>query len=169
MKGASPITRRRFLANAGAVVSAATAAKPLLAADPPGTRRPQRVCVVLLDGFGVNYYEQGPMPTLNQWAKDGFFKRIKGVMPAVTNTNVTGVCCGAYAEEHGITGNSYWDAEADQERFMSDGNLLTAATLFQRAGRCGVQSALLSAKQKSIPLLGRGTTAIGSEDPPPHW
>jgi phosphonoacetate hydrolase len=52
---------------------------------------------------------------------------------------------------------------------MSDGNLLTAATLFQRAARFGVRSALLSAKQKTIPLLRQGTTlAIGSQQPPPE-
>ncbi|HZY87200.1 MAG TPA: alkaline phosphatase family protein [Gemmataceae bacterium] len=90
-------------------------------------------------------------------------------MPSVTNTNVTGVCCGVHANEHGITGNSYWDAEGGREQFMSDGNLLTAATLFQRAARFGVRSALLSAKQKTIPLLGRGTAlAVGAQQPPPE-
>ncbi len=109
------------------------------------------------------------MPTLKRWAKDGFFKPIRGVMPAVTNTNLAGLCCGVHADEHGITGNSYWDADAGQEQFMSDGNLLTAATLFQRAGRHGVRSALLAAKQKTVPLLGRGTTlAVGSQQPPPE-
>ena len=77
-------------------------------------------------------------------------------MPSVTNTNAAGVCCGVHADEHGITGNSYWDADSDREQFMSDGNLLTAATLFQRAARFGVRSALLSAKQKTIPLLEAG-------------
>ena len=50
---------------------------------------------------------------------------------------------------------------------MSDGNLLTAATLFQRAARFGVRSALITAKQKSVPLFRLGTTlAVGSQDPP---
>src|SRR5262249_30349856 len=45
--------------------------------------------------------------------------------------------------------------------------LLTAATLFQRAARFGVRSALVSAKQKSVSLLKPGTSlAIGSQDPP---
>jgi phosphonoacetate hydrolase len=131
-------------------------------------RRPQRICVVLLDGFGADYYEQSAMPTLKSWARTGFYKAIRGVMPSVTNTNVSGLCCGVYADKHGITANSYYDAEADREEFMSDGNLLTAATLFQRAGRRGVRSALISAKQKTISLLRQGTTlAIGSQQPPP--
>jgi phosphonoacetate hydrolase len=159
------VTRRHFLLASGALAASALAAGSRLRADPAAV--PQRVCVVVIDGFGLDYYEQSPMPTLKSWAAKSFFRKIKGVMPAVTNTNMAGVCCGTYADEHGITGNSYWDADTDTEQFMSDGNLLTAATLFQRAARFGVRSALLSAKQKTIPLLRQGTTlAIGSQQPP---
>lgn len=162
------INRRDFLKAAG-TLSTALAPKCFLHAGDADSKSPQRVCVVLIDGFGTDYYEQSHMPTLKAWAKEGFHKRIRGVMPSVTNTNVTGVCCGVYADEHGITGNSYWDAETDQEQFMSDGKLLTAATLFQRAARFGVRSALISAKQKSVQLLQQGTVlAVGSEQPPPE-
>jgi phosphonoacetate hydrolase len=90
-------------------------------------------------------------------------------MPSVTNTNVAGLCCGTHADEHGITANSFYEPQTDQEQFMSDGNLLTAVTLFQRAARFAVRSALLSAKQKTISLLRQGTTlAIGSQRPPPE-
>ena len=90
-------------------------------------------------------------------------------MPTVTNTQAAGLCCGVHDDEHGITGNSYWDAESDQELFMSDPNLLTAATVFQRAARVGVRSALVSAKQKTISLLKQGTSlAVGSQQPPPE-
>lgn len=163
------INRRHFLKTAGAVSAAALSVGSLLRTAPAATRSQQRVCVVILDGFGADYYEQSHMPTLKQWASNGFFKIVRGVMPSVTNTNVAGVCCGVHASEHGITGNSYWDIEANREKFMSDGNLLTAATLFQRAGRFGVSSALISAKQKTIPLLRQGTTlAIGAQEPPPE-
>jgi phosphonoacetate hydrolase len=134
---------------------------------PPAGKLPPRVCVVLFDGLGPEYYEKSPMPTLRQWAKDGFYKQLKAMMPTVTNTQAAGLCCGVHADEHGITGNSYWDAESDQELFMSDPNLLTAATMFQRAARVGVRSALVSAKQKTVSLLKQGTAvAIGSQQPP---
>src|SRR4051812_44065053 len=122
MRHPSP-SRRHFLATAGAW-SAAWAAGPWLRAVAADAAPPQRVCVVLIDGFGADYYEQSHMPTLKRWAQAGFHKTIRGVMPSVTNTNLAGVCCGVHADEHGITGNSYWDAEAEQEQFMSDGNLL---------------------------------------------
>lgn len=166
MRRTPAVTRRQFLLTVGSTALIAPM-RPVRAAAL--TKRPQRTCVILLDGFGMDYFEQSPMPTLKRWARDGLFKQIKGVMPSVTNTNVTGVCCGVYADVHGITANSYWDADSGQEQFMSDGSLLTAATLFQRAGRFGVRSALLSAKQKSIPLLRQGAAlAVGSQQPPPE-
>ena len=50
---------------------------------------------------------------------------------------------------------------------MSDSGLLTATTMFQRAGRFGVRSIIVAAKQKTIPLMRQGTAlAIGSQEPP---
>jgi len=165
------LSRRGFLGavGAGALSGLGTQPTHTHASDvsPIRTGVPQRICVVMFDGFGSDYYENSPMPTLKSWERNGFYKRIQGVMPSVTNTNMAGICCGVHANEHGITGNSYWDADTDQELFMSDGNLLTAATMFQRAGRFGVRSILVAAKQKTIPLLRQGTSlAIGSQDPP---
>src|SRR5215471_3637633 len=164
MSARSSLSRRGFLATA----AAASLTRPVLArVAPPATKTPQRVCVVLFDGFGPEYLENSPMPTLKAWAKDGFFKQLRAAMPTVTNTQAAGLCCGVHADEHGITGNSYWDADAGQERFMSDPNLLTAATLFQRAARFGVRSALVSAKQKTVSLLRQGADlAVGSQQPP---
>src|SRR5262245_33607125 len=162
----STVSRRGFLATAAA--AAVARPSPALARmAPPASKLPQRVCVVLFDGFGPEYYEHSPMPTLKSWAKNGFYKQLKAAMPTVTNTQAAGLCCGVHADEHRITGNSYWDAEGDQELFMSDPNLLTSATMFQRAARFGVKSALISAKQKTISLLKHGTAfAAGSQQPP---
>ncbi|MBP3959208.1 alkaline phosphatase family protein [Gemmata sp. G18] len=166
MPARSSLSRRGFLAAA----TAAPLIRPssaLARVAPSATKLPQRVCVVLFDGFGPEYYEASPMPTLKAWAKDGFHKQLKAAMPTVTNTQAAGLCCGVHADEHGITGNSYWDAERDEELFMSDPNLLTSATLFQRAARFGVRSALVSAKQKTVSLLKQGTSyAVGSQQPP---
>jgi phosphonoacetate hydrolase len=165
------VSRRGFLGTVGAgALFAGMMPRPVRAAAAATTTGiPQRCCVVMFDGFGRDYYEKSSMPTLKRWEQDGFYKPIRGVMPAVTNTNLSGISCGVHADEHGITGNSYWDADADQEQFMSDGNLLTAASMFQRAGRFGVRSILVSAKQKTIALMRQGTyLAIGSQDPPPE-
>ena len=160
------ISRRGFLATT-ALAGTGGLHAALARSTPAATKTPQRVCVILFDGFGPEYYEASPMPTLKAWAKDGFAKQLKAAMPTVTNTQAAGLCCGVHADEHGITGNSYWDAERDEELFMSDSNLLTAATMFQRAARFGVRSAMISAKQKTVSLLKQGTSyTVGSQQPP---
>jgi hypothetical protein len=61
------VNRRRFLrsaAGASAAVLLAGSSRHM-AATPTAGR--QRICVVLLDGFGTNYYEQSHMPTLKDW------------------------------------------------------------------------------------------------------
>jgi hypothetical protein len=131
------VTRRGFFLATEAVSAGVFAAVRSPGVSPAATKYLQRVCVVLLDGFSTDYLEQSPMSTLKAWAQHGFFKRIQGVMSSVTNTIITGLCCGVHTDEHGITGNSYWDADNDREQFMSDGNLLTATSLFQRAARFG--------------------------------
>lgn len=156
-------SRRQFLAASATAPLARTSTRAAV----PATKTPQRVCVVLFDGFGTPYYERSAMPNLKRWAADGFFKRVEAAMPTVTNTQAAGLCCGVDADAHGITANSYWDADTDTEQFMSDPNLLTAATVFQRAARRGVRSALISAKQKTVSLLSQGTSfAAGSQKPP---
>jgi phosphonoacetate hydrolase len=136
----------------------------------PGGNNPQRIVVVMFDGFGVDYFEKSTRPTLRRWQKDGFYKRVKGVMPSVTNANNTSICCGEFPQVHGITGNSYLDAANGHEEYMEDANLLLAPTLFEQAARRGVTSALLSSKKKTISLLSRGTSLVMSpEEPPEEW
>jgi phosphonoacetate hydrolase len=129
-------------------------------------QRPRRNIIVMLDGFGLDYMEQSAMPTLKRWGKDGVFRKVKGVMPSVTNTNNAGICCGVPASVHGITGNSYLDESSGHEEFMESPALLKAPTLFQRAEAVGIKSALLSSKKKTVKLLNRGASiAMTAEEP----
>ena len=130
----------------------------------------QRKVVVMFDGFGVDYFENSTMPTLRRWQKEGLYRHVKGVMPSVTNANNTSICCGAFPQVHGITGNSYLDTVTGREEYMEDANLVQAPTLFEHAAKRGVSSALLSSKKKTISLLSRGTSlAMSPEEPPSEW
>ena len=132
--------------------------------------RPQRVVVVMCDGFGMDYLAASPMPTLAHWKQAGVFKMVRGVMPAVTNANNASICCGAWPAVHGITGNSYWDARHQREEYMESAALVRAPTLFERAAQHGVKSALLSSKKKTTTLLRRGAeVVVAAEAPPPEW
>jgi phosphonoacetate hydrolase len=150
------LTRRQFVAGA-------------LAAPAVRFNKRRRVVVVMLDGFGLEYYDASAMPTLKKWAAQGVFARVEGQMPAVTNTNNASICCGVPASVHGITGNSYLNLETGREDFMEDARLLLAPTLFQKAASQNLVSGLFTSKKKTASLLNAGTSlVVAAETPSPE-
>jgi len=126
--------------------------------------------VIMFDGFGLDYLAESRMPVLAQWKRDGLYKPVSGLMPSVTNINNAPICCGVWPEEHGITGNSYFDEKRGIEDYMESAELLLAPTLFERAGRHDVKSALLSSKAKTVTFLLRGAEIVlTAEEPTPEW
>jgi phosphonoacetate hydrolase len=132
--------------------------------------QPQRVVLIMCDGFGPDYLAANVMPTLARWKQTGLYKAVRGVMPSVTNANNASICCGTWPAVHGITGNSYWDARSGREEYMESASLLLAPTLFERAAHHGVKSALLSSKKKTTALLlGGADVVLAAEAAPPEW
>jgi phosphonoacetate hydrolase len=130
----------------------------------------QRTVVIMFDGFGLDYLAESKMPVLGQWKRDGLYRPVTGLMPSVTNINNASICCGVWPEEHGIVGNSYFDERRNEEDYMESPELLLAPTLFERAARQGVKSALLSSKAKTITFLLRGAEIVlTAENPTPEW
>src|SRR5262252_6794380 len=164
----SVVIRRQALGHEARVISRRTL---LLGAVGQSIRlQPQRVVVVMCDGFGVDYFTASALPTLARWKRDGLYKAVRGVMPSVTNANNASICCGTWPAVHGITGNSYWDARAGREEYMESAALLRAPTLFERAARSGTRSALLSSKKKTVSLLPRGADVVlTAEAPSAEW
>jgi phosphonoacetate hydrolase len=153
-------SRRQVLASSVALVHPPAFAK----------RAAQRIVVVMCDGFGIEYLEQSPMAELARWRKAGFFRRVQDTMPSVTNTNNASICCGVWPDQHGITGNSYFDERTGREEYMETADLLLAPTLFQRAAKQGVKSALLSSKKKTTTLLSPCADVIlAAETPSETW
>ena len=132
--------------------------------------RQQRVVILMLDGLGLDYYAQSLMPTLKGWAKAGLFAEVKAVMPSVTNASNVSISCGCFPETHGAVGNSWLDESTGREEYLESGDLLLVPTIFERAARCGVRSALLTSKKKTISLMQRGASlALAAEVPDTHW
>jgi len=154
------LNRRSFLGT-----SAALLARPVFA-----QRKPQRAVVIMCDGFGLEYLERSDIPVLAEWRRKGIFARGQATMPSVTNTNNASICCGVWPDQHGITGNSYFDDRTGREEYMETSDLLLAPTLFQRAKKYGVRSALLSSKKKTTTLLSPGAELILTpEEPAKDW
>jgi phosphonoacetate hydrolase len=160
---------RRSMLKYGAVAATSAAfGKFAMAQGKAGS--PQRVVVVMFDGFDPRYLAASNMPVLGQWKRDGIYKQVKGVMPSVTNANNASICCGAWPETHGIIANSYFDEKTGEELYVESADLVLAPTLFERAGRHGVKSALLSSKAKTATLLLRGAEIVlTAENPTPDW
>ncbi len=130
----------------------------------------QRRVIIMCDGLGPDYFKRGVMPTLSRWAERGIYRDVEAVMPSVTNTNNASICCGAFPAQHGVIGNSYLDTDSGREEYLESSELLSTATLFDRAARLGVRSALLTSKSKTTALLGSGAEIkLAAEAPEPEW
>lgn len=127
---------------------------------------PQRTIIIMMDGFGDDYYHDSNMPTLNAMAKQGLYKVVKGLMPSVTNLNNAAIITGQYPDVNGITGNSFVNPASGQEEYTEDPNLLLAPTIFERAKKQGVHSILFTVKTKTAQLLSTGTDEVVCHDKP---
>ena len=162
------VSRRELLRYGTA--AAACAAFGDLALGQGKTREHQRVVVIMFDGFDPRYLAESQMPVFERWKRDGLYKQAQGVMPSVTNANNASICCGAWPETHGIIANSYFDEKSGEELYVESADLVLAPTLFERAGKQGVKSALLSSKAKTATLLMRGAEIVlTAENPGPEW
>jgi phosphonoacetate hydrolase len=169
MKTMPHLPNRRTILKYGVAAAAAAALPGISRAQRQSSAR-QRTVVVMFDGFGIDYLEQSDMPVFAQWKREGLYKQVRGLMPSVTNVNNASICCGVLPEVHGITGNSYFDEKRGVEDYMESAELLLAPTLFERAGKYGVKSALLSSKAKTVTFLLRGAEIVlTAEEPTSDW
>jgi len=118
---------------------------------------PQRTIVVMIDGFGEDYYRNSDMPNLNKMEKDGIFKIVPSIMPAVTNVNNVAIATGELPNKHGITGNVWYNPKTKEEEFIEDPDLIIAPTIFDRAKTLGIKSALFSVKKKTVDIMAINT------------
>jgi phosphonoacetate hydrolase len=127
----------------------------------------QRVVIGMIDGFGMDYYDQNELPALKSMARQGLVNRVSAVYPTVTNTNNVSICCGAWPSDHGITGNSYFDEGSGTADYMESSEFIRVPTILERAAKRGIPSALLTCKNKTIRLLSQGSSiAVAAEDAP---
>lgn len=128
-----------------------------------------RTLVAMIDGLDARYLDRGDLPRLAALGSKGTSVEVDAVLPTVTNANNVSIACAAFPEEHGITGNSYLDESTGAAEYMEDGRSILIPTLFQRLAAAGRQSALLTAKVKTINLLADGATlAVAAEAPTPE-
>jgi len=134
------------------------------------TAQKQRVIIIMMDGFGEDYYRNSDMPTLRSMEKKGLYKVVPSLMPSVTNVNNASIITGVTPDVNGITGNVFINPASGKEELTEDPSLVLAPTIFERAGKMGVRSILFSCKTKTVQLLSRGAgEAVSRETASPEW
>jgi phosphonoacetate hydrolase len=123
----------------------------LNAQQPP---KSQKTIIIMMDGFGEDYYRNADMPNLNQMEKAGIYKVVPSLMPAVTNVNNIAIATGDLPIKNGITGNVFFNPESQKEEYIEDPKLILTPTIFQRAKKAGIKTALFSCKKKTVNLMG---------------
>ncbi len=125
--------------------------------------------VVCLDGTNSQYISQSDTPTLDAIAAKGFSTIGRAVVPTVTNVNNTSIITASFPEVHGITSNYFLDLSTGEEKYMESSEYLLTETLFERIGRRGKKSALITAKEKLKTLIYRGAEIAESAEKPSRW
>lgn len=130
---------------------------------------PRTTVVICIDGLDPDYLDTWETPNLRELGRKGFLKTGRCMMPSVTNVNNVSLVTASYPEVHGISSNYRLVRETGQEIYMESGEYILAETMFQRAGRLGRTSVLVTAKDKLRTLLGNGATVTVSSERPPEW
>lgn len=123
--------------------------------------RPVRPTVAItIDGCQPDYLDdalaRGLMPRLQAMLRNGgSYRRGRGHMPSLTNTNNLSIVTGAPPVVHGIPGNHYL-APSSEEVQLVDPSFLRAPTIYARMQRAGVRVLCITAKDKLRRLLADG-------------
>jgi phosphonoacetate hydrolase len=126
---------------------------------------PDRPLVVLcIDGCEPDYLtravEAGAMPYLGGVMARGTSRLGDSVMPSFTNPNNLSIVTGVPPAVHGISGNYFYDRDADVEVMMNDPKYLRCETILAAFAEAGARVAVVTAKDKLRRLLGHGLRGI---------
>jgi phosphonoacetate hydrolase len=164
----SSIDRRAFLKESSGSLLAARSGMfaPLLGLDHrdnwPEDRKVLFVCV---DGFGPEYLQRSDMPNLKQMIRAGLYVEGAGVIPSVTNVNNTSIVTESLPEDHGITGNYFYDRASRVGTFMESEEFLLRPTIFDKAKAQGIKTGFVTSKEKLMFLSRSADMAVAAESP----
>jgi phosphonoacetate hydrolase len=124
----------------------------------------QPVVVVCIDGSEPDYTElaikAGAMPWLAKALTQGSHYIAECVVPSFTNPNNLSIVTGVPPAVHGISGNYFYDRDADAEVMMNDPQYLRCGTILAAFSQAGAKLAVVTAKDKLRTLLGHRMEGI---------
>ena len=120
--------------------------------------------VVCVDGSEPDYTERamaaGAMPWLQKALARGSQRIADCVVPSFTNPNNLSIVTGVPPSVHGISGNYFYDREANAEVMMNDPRYLRCGTILAAFSQAGAKVAAVTAKDKLRTLLGHRMEGI---------
>jgi phosphonoacetate hydrolase len=120
--------------------------------------------VVCVDGSEPDYTERaiaaGAMPWLQKALARGSQRIADCVVPSFTNPNNLSIVTGVPPSVHGISGNYFYDREANAEVMMNDPRYLRCGTILAAFSQGGAKVAVVTAKDKLRTLLGHRMEGI---------
>ena len=123
----------------------------------------------MIDGFGLDYLEASDMPNLKSMTRSGFFREAQCVFPSVTNVNNVSITTRAWPVEHGVTGNSYYDAPSRSAKYMNAAEFIQKPTVFGDSREQGGKTALFTSKRKTTELFRDADVTVAGEAPPENF
>jgi phosphonoacetate hydrolase len=150
--------RRRDLIAAAVLL----APKPLRAADIK-----RKVLFICMDGCDPDYLKHSDVPNLKRMMQSGMYREGRCVMPSVTNVNNSSIATATFPNEHGITGNYYYDRVTQRGTYMESPEFLLRPTIFEKARAQGYRTAFISSKDKLRELLRKGADLAASAEQAP--
>ncbi len=125
--------------------------------------------VVCCDGLDPAYLDANPTPNWDEIASNGSSGTCSAVVPSLTNVNNVSIATGSSPKSHGITGNTYYDREANERKYMEDPSFLRHPTRFNAFQEKGETAIALVAKEKLERMVGQGCALTASAENPPTW
>ena len=120
--------------------------------------------VIVVDGFDPAYLEHGfangTLPVMASFKEHGFVGIGDCSIPSTTNTNNTSIVTGVPPAVHGINGNYYLDPDTGQEIMITDAGRLRCGTILGALSDAGVQTAVVTAKDKLLKVLAYKMSGI---------
>ncbi len=118
------------------------------------------VAVICVDGGDPEYIEAarkaGAIPAIARFMDSGFTGAAHCVIPSFTNPNNLSIATGAPPSVHGVSGNFYLDRHTGEAVPMTGPAMMRSRTIFDVVSRAGVETAVITAKDKLRRQLGKG-------------
>ncbi len=125
--------------------------------------------VVCCDGLDPAYLCSVDTPGWNAIRSEGHEGTCHCVLPSLTNVNNVSIATGKSPNEHGITGNTYYDQTQGKRIYMKEPSFLRCKTQFQKKTTAGKKVGVLVAKEKLRKIIGQNCTITVSAETPPSW